>query len=352
MKAKEHLKEIERFDMPYLDRVNQMRLDRNERVSLWPEEVWSQMQKAISAESIMSYPELEPVYNKLSSILKVDRNQLLLSHGSDVGLKSIFEVYVNPGDEAISLAPSYAMYPVYAQMVGAKAVEIGFLEDLSLPFDRILRAISNRTRIVCLPNPNQPIERIFSDDELETILKLSIEKDFLVVVDEAYHYFYPETVLPKISKYGNLIVTRTFSKAFGLAGLRAGLLISNERIIFDLKKVKPISEINNVAAKLLEFFLDRMEIVQSYVREVELGRQVVIERAKDLGIPTHGKTGNSILLQLKDAEQVKSVVLKAKQKGYLIKGPFLPPATRHLRITLGPEEVMNKIMAIIERNLK
>lgn len=199
MKVKKYLERVVRFGIPYLNRLEMVRLDRNERTSRWPAEVWKEIQKAVSPEVIMSYPELDPAYDKLSSFLKVDRKKLLLSHGSDAGLKSIFEVYIGEGDEALSISPSYAMYPVYAGMVGAKPVEISFLEDLSLPFELILKAISDRTRIVCLPNPNQPIERVFTKEELETVFQLALKKDFLIVVDEAYHYFYPETVIVILS---------------------------------------------------------------------------------------------------------------------------------------------------------
>lgn len=351
MKAKKHLEEISRFDNPYLGRLDKTRLDRNERISAWPATIWKEMQKFISPEVIMSYPELDPVYEKLAAVLGIKRNSLLLSHGSDSGLKSVFEVFIAPGDEAVVLTPSYAMYPVYAKMAGAEAVEVGFQEDLSLPFERVLDAITSRTRIVCLPNPNQPIERVFTKEELKKIFELSTKKDFIVVIDEAYHYFYPESVIADIKEYPNLIVTRSFSKAFGLAGLRAGLLISNPEKIQSLRSVKPISEINSVAVRLIEFFLERMDLVEAYVEEVNKGRRVILERAAQLNMPTHGRTGNSILLQLQDADQVKMLVAKALEKGYLIKGPFPYPAVKHLRITLGPENIMIEIMDIIERSL-
>ena len=351
MLAKKHLQIIKRFDVPFLDRLGKLRCDRNEKASEWPDDVWLQMQSVITQAVIMSYPELEPLYKKLSSVLNVDQDCLLLSHGSDVALKTIFEVYIGQGDEALLISPSYAMYPIYAQMVGAKAVEVGFSDDLSMPFDSILNAITERTRIVCLPNPNQPIERVFSKEELMTIFELSQKKDFLVVIDEAYHYFYPETVIGLIDQCPNLIATRSFSKAFGMAGLRAGLIISNAQRIGDLKKVKPISEINGVAVKLIEFFLSRMDIIEDYVKEVKLGRKVVEDRARRLKIQTHGEAGNSILLQLRDADTVKSVVSAAAKEGLLLKGPFQYPAVRHLRITLGPGSLMNKAMDIIERSL-
>lgn len=351
MKIKKQLEDIARYDMLYLDRLSKIRLDRNERTFKWPQKVWREAKKVITPDVIMSYPELGPVYDKLAKVLNIRRGCMLLSHGSDVGLKSIFEVYINPGDEAIMLSPSYAMYPVYARIVGAKTVQISFLEDLTLPLERIIGAITSRTRILCLPNPNQPIERVFSKEELKRIFELSIKNDFLVIIDEAYHYFYPETAIPYIEENPNLIVTRSFSKAFGMAGLRAGLIISNESRIEELKKVKPISEINNAAAKLIEFFLGRMDVIYAYVRQVNQGREVVLRRSRKLKLPASGQAGNSVLLQLRDPEQVKAVVAKAKEEGILLKGPFEYPAVRHLRITLGPRHLMHSAMNIIERSL-
>ncbi|MCL4491449.1 MAG: aminotransferase class I/II-fold pyridoxal phosphate-dependent enzyme, partial [Nitrospirae bacterium] len=223
---------------------------------------------------------------------------------------------------------------------------------LSLPFDLVLKAITDRARIVCLPNPNQPVERIFTEAELEEIMGLSLEKDFLLVIDEAYHYFYDRSAVPYIRDHPNLIVTRTFSKAFGIAGLRAGLIISNEERISDLRKVKPISEINGVAVKVIEFFLDRMDIVKTHVAEVNRGREVVQKHAEALGIKTHGVTGNSILLRMKNIDEVSALVAAAREKGYLIKGSLPYPAEKCIRITLGYERYMEEIMSIMERSLR
>jgi histidinol-phosphate aminotransferase len=352
MKVKKHLSNIQRYDTAHLDRLKMVRLDRNERVNPWPVKVWHEIQSIITPELLMSYPEISSLYDKIAGHLNLSRQQLLLSHGSDVALKTIFETYIGHGDEAVLLNPSYAMYPVYAQMVDARAIEVSFLKDLSLPFEMVLNAITDRTRIVCLPNPNQPIERIFTRAELEEIMELALKKDFLLVIDEAYHYFYAGTVVDDIRRNTNLIVTRTFSKAFGIAGLRAGLIISSEERISDLKKVKPISEINGVAVKLIEFFLDRMDIIKNYINEVDKGREVIQKRASLLGIQTHGCTGNSILLQMSSVDEVNSLVITAKEEGYLIKGSLPYPAEKCIRITLGPEKYMEKIMDIIERSLQ
>jgi histidinol-phosphate aminotransferase len=351
MKIKEHLQPIKRYETAYPNRLGKVRLDRNERVSPWPEALWQEIQAAISPDVLMSYPEFGALYDKLAAHLQVKPEQLLLAHGSDAALKSIFEVYIGPQDEAVVLQPTYAMYPIYARMMGAEAVEVPFQADLSLPLSLIKTAITPRTRIVCLPNPNQPIERVFEAAELEEMADLALRHDFLLVVDEAYHYFYGESAIGKIEDNPNLMVTRSFSKAFGLAGLRAGLIIAKAERIADIKRVKPISEVNGVAVRLIDFFLDRMEVVAAYVAEVEQGRAYIKERAAGLGLATFGNTGNSILVRLKDAEQVRYVIGNCKDNGYLIKGGFPPPAESYIRITLGNEEYMRGAMDLIERYL-
>ncbi|SNB46997.1 histidinol-phosphate transaminase [Geobacter sp. DSM 9736] len=349
MKAKAYLDDINRFDSSHLDRLSMVRLDRNERVTAWEPEAWEAIRQVITPEVILSYPEFGPVYEKMAAHLDVKPHNLLLTHGSDIALRSIFDVYINAGDEAVMVTPTYAMYPVYAQIVGAKAVEVGFRKDLSLPFSDIRNAITERTRIVCLPNPNQPIERVFNPEEIEEAVHLSEMHDFLLVIDEAYFYFHPHTCVPLAMKHANVIVTRTFSKAFGLAGVRAGLIVADKSRIAEIKKVKPISEINHVAVKLIELLLDNIDWVDHYVEQVNAGREVVLKRAGAMGIQTHGESGNSILLKLNNEEQVRKIVSGAKEQGYLIKGPFEYPADHHVRITLGPPEIMERVMNILER---
>jgi histidinol-phosphate aminotransferase len=351
MEIKEHLKPIKRYETAYPNRLGKVRLDRNERISPWPEAVWREMQAAISPEVLMSYPEFGALYDKLAAHLQVKPEQLLLAHGSDAALKSIFEVYIRAQDEAVLLQPTYAMYPIYARMMGAEPIEVAFQADLSLPLGLIKAAITPRTRIVCLPNPNQPIERVFTASELEEMAGLALRHDFLLVVDEAYHYFHRESAVGRLKDNPNLIVTRSFSKAFGLAGLRAGLVIANPERIADLRRVKPISEVNGVAVSLINFFLDRMDVVEAYVAEVEGGRAYIKERAAGLGLATFGNTGNSILVKLRDAAQVANVTTKCKDNGYLIKGGFPQPAESYIRLTLGNEEYMRRAMDLLERYL-
>jgi histidinol-phosphate aminotransferase len=130
--------------------------------------------------------------------------------------------------------------------------------------------------------------------------------------------------------------------------LRAGLLISNAGVIENVKKVKPISEINGVAVAMITFMLKNFQYVQDYVAVIHKARVVVQSRARQLNIGTHGITGNSILLDLSNGQAVKGLVSFARSKGFLIKGPFEAPADHHLRISLGSEAMMHTVMDIVE----
>ncbi|MHC1791209.1 pyridoxal phosphate-dependent aminotransferase [Solidesulfovibrio sp.] len=351
MKAKAHLAAITRQETSHPDRLGKIRLDRNERAVPWPPEVYEAMLAAISQDVIMSYPEIAPVYDLLAAHLGLGKDCLLLSHASDAAIKAIFEVYVGPGDEAVILDPTYAMYPIYPLMYGAVPVPVSYEPDLTLPLEKILDAITPATRIVCLPNPNQPIERIFAPDEVAVLAERARRDDFLLLMDEAYHYFCPETSIGLVRDNPNVLVTRTFSKAFGLAGLRVGLTVACPQRIQELRRIKPINEINGVAAALLGYLLPRPELTAAFVAEVDRGRETLRARATARGIPMHGSTGNAALLEFADGDTVSRLVAACMKQGYLVKGPFARPIERHLRLTLSSPEHMHGLMDVIEEHL-
>jgi histidinol-phosphate aminotransferase len=349
--AKEHLSAIVRVDTAHPARQGKVRLDRNERPHPWPPDVWAEMHALITPELIQSYPALEPLYAALSEHFGLPRDHLLLSHASDAALKSIFEVYARPGDEAVILDPSYAMYPLYARMFGATPRPVPFAADLSLDFGRVLEAVGPATRLVCLPCPNQPVERMFSRAEIQEMLALAKQRDFLVVVDEAYAYFQPETAVDLIPGSEQLIVTRTFSKAFGLAGVRGGLLLARPERIAELRTIKPISEMNAVAAALARYLLGRMDVVRAFADEVAQGREAIRTRAAALGLDVHGRYGNSVLLGAPDPQTAKNMAKAAEAEGILVKCFADPLLQSHLRITLGPPAYMHRVMDALERSL-
>jgi len=259
-----------------------MRLDHNERTTPLPEKIVQEVWKTISPEELVAYPALEGLYRKLAKSLGVPREMLLLTSGSDTGIRMVFDTYVNPGDEVISLNPSYGMFAVYGDMFGAKKNFLEYNIDFSLPANRITDKINSKTKLVILADPNHTGTAMLQQDIISVIEKAA-KVGALVLVDEAYHYFYEKTMMGFISRFDNLIIARSLSKAFGIAALRVGYLVSREGNIQNLYKVKLTHDITSVSAKFTEYFLDYPAIAKEYVKDVNEGKEYLTREFSRIG---------------------------------------------------------------------
>ena len=227
VEPKKHLKNVSRsmpFDEP--TRLFKQRLDRNERNQAFSEEFIERVRKKITGELLMTYPETGRLYEKVAAHLGVDRDRVILSNGSEQTIKLVFETYIEPGDVVLLHNPGYAMYPVYSQLFQAKVVSQGHDIALRFDWDEYIKKISPETRMVVIENPNGFLGTPTPLDVQHMLIQRAWDYDALVLVDEAYFLFNDESVVDWVDQYNNLIVTRTFSKAFGLAGLRVGYLVS------------------------------------------------------------------------------------------------------------------------------
>jgi histidinol-phosphate aminotransferase len=345
IEPKKNISKLFRTPSAFESRIGKiMRCDRNERTIPFPEEHLKRILDSIGAEDVVAYPELEPFYVKLSNWLKVERSQVLLTSGSDTGIRAVFEVYVDEGDEIVILTPTYGMYAVYCEMFGGIRRDVIYNLDLSLPVQRITDTINAKTKLVAIANPNHT-GTVLTVEELSEVLSVARVNNALVLVDEAYFHFSDITMLPHINKFDNLIVLRTFSKAFGIAPLRVGLLVSNKEIISQLYKVKLTHEITSISAKFGEYLLDNIEIMDRYVSDVKSGIKYLLDEFKALGLTTPPTQTNFLYAELPERVDAKKVIDSLRQAGIHISGPFKKaPFKNHIRITVGPVDQMRLLM--------
>jgi len=346
IEPKKHIKKLYRTPPEFEERIGKIvRLDRNERTTPFPEEKLKEILESITPEEVVAYPQLDQFYNKMCEWLKVNRNQLLLTAGSDTGIRTVYEVYVGESDEVVMLTPTYGMYPVYCEMFGASKKEISYNEDFSLPIKRIIDAINQKTKLVIIANPNHTGTAIPERDLID-IVNAARDNNALVLIDEAYYHFYNGTILPYVNDVDNLIITRTFSKAFGIAPLRIGYLISNEEIISQLYKVKLTHEITCISARFGEYLLDHTEIMEEYVREVKAGIEYLTRELNKLEIDVPETCTNFLFAKLPSHIDATKVIELLKKKRYYINGPFSKvPIKGMVRITVGPVEQMRGFMS-------
>ena len=198
IEPKKNIRQLLRTPPTFGDRIGKViRLDRNERTVPFPERHLKRIWRNITPEDVVAYPELEPFYKKLSGWLGVARDEVLLFNGSDTGIRAVYEVYVEEGDEVLMFPPTYGMYLVYCRMFGGVVKEIFYNEDFTLPVEQILNAINHKTKLITVANPNHTGTTLEKSD-LIRILKAAKDKDAIVLVDEAYYHFCDETMVSYI----------------------------------------------------------------------------------------------------------------------------------------------------------
>jgi len=340
-----HLKNINRIRVSEgRDLVNGLRLDRNEKVDNWEKNILENVLNGKPECFLSTYPEISTLYEKLSKHLNVNKNKLLLTSGIDGSIKNILEVLCNPGSNIAVLSPTYAMYQVYSDIFRLNLFPIKYNEELYFSEKDIEKFLENSPDILFIPNPNQPIESCLSIEELKKIASKCYDKNCILVVDEAYHYFGADSSLPLLDDFDNVIVLRTFSKAFGMPSIRVGYTICNEKIMSIISKPRLAHELSSLSIAIAEYLLDNYDKVREYCDEIISSREFVKEELKKLGLKSHGYKGNYLLITFHNGTNVSEIVNKLYSEKIYVKGPWEKPWSRSITITIGPEKLMKKFI--------
>ena len=352
IKSKPLIKDMWRPNPDDSSRSDYFRFERNERTTLYTDKQFSDMLSKLSAYDFVVYGELEPFYKKVHEWLNVDRNKILLTSGSDAGIKAVYETFVNEGDEVLVSLPNYAMFSAYTSMFGGKEVSQFYDKDFTLDVAKFINKINLNTKLVIVSNPSHT-GTVLSENEMVQIVEKAKSNNSLVIIDEAYHHFYSQSMINNIDKFENLIISRTFSKAFGLASLRIGVLIACKKLIDEIYKVKLVHEITGVAAKIGIYMLDHMEIINHYVDSVNQGKNVIYKRLKNAGFEVLKSESNFVFFKTPDGLNTLELKQYMENNHILISGPFSKkPFDDHLRITIGDQKQMNMLCDTIDSYLE
>ena len=344
IEPKRRIAEIPPYTPPLEGRRGKTRLDFNENLKGCQQRVLDAI-RSITEEDISAYPEYSAVRGKMAKYLNIAENELILTNGSDEAIKLAIEAFVGEGDEVIIPSPTFPIFEFYAKVAGAKIREISYNEDLSFPINEVLERISNNTKLVVLVNPNNPTGTVVDTQDIERICKKAAKS--LVLIDEAYWQFSGSTFREKMSEYKNVAILQTFSKAFGLAGLRIGYIISNKTTISAIRKITPPYSVNAIALKAIEAASEDDIFVREYVNEVIQNRELTLKRLQELQIKTFPSSANFILANFGKSAQALNEFLKSK--GLLVRSMEKNPLLKGcLRITIGPLKSCNAFLKLIE----
>src|SRR3981081_4708432 len=211
--------------------------------------------RSLSAAALSLYPQREVGEGLVANFLGIAPEQVLLTNGMDEALSLLFTSYLGPNDELLFADPTFVMYPMLGEAIGAQVVRLQSGEDLALPVADFLARISPRTRVIAIANPNNPSGLAASRADLLKIAESA--PDAAVLIDEAYFEFCGAaltcgTMIPDLARHPNLFVARTFSKVYGLAGLRLGVLTGAAEQIDYLRRLSLPFNVNSVVLACLE----------------------------------------------------------------------------------------------------
>ena len=321
-----------------------MRLDFNENTVGCSARVLQRVRQ-ITLEDLARYPEREPIEKLAAHYLGIDAKNVLLTNGVDEAIHLLCEAYLEPGDEVLIVTPTFSMYEIYAAATGANVVRVQCVDDFRFPLTQLLHSIKPATRMIAVASPNNPTGTVATREQLLHIANAA--PDAALLVDEAYFEFHGQTVIHDIEAAGNLFVARTFSKAYGLAGLRIGLLAGPREQMPALRRVSSPYNVNAVALAALPVALEDREYVDRYVSQVRNGREQVGRALQTLGIPYWPSHANFLLLRV--GERHRDFVAAMRQRGILVRDRSADPGCDGcVRITVGNSAQTDKLIAAMK----
>lgn len=275
---------------------NRLWLDKNENPDPALAAVVREAIASLPPEAHFAYPDLATLYRKLARHVGVGIESLMLAAGSDGAIRAVFETFVSPGETVVLTAPTFAMYPIYCRIFGARAVAVEYRVSNAgptLPAEALIETIAReKPRLVCLPNPDSPTGTVFALAELERIVAAAGRAGAAMLLDEAYYPFHPETALPLIARHPHLIVARSTGKAWGMAGLRIGYAVADARVAAMMHKVRPMYEVGTFSAAVLERMLERHVDVTASVARLLAGKRAFLDAMEALGFRVLRGAGN------------------------------------------------------------
>jgi histidinol-phosphate aminotransferase len=333
------------YSPPAEGRGDKLRLDFNENTVGCSPRVIEFLKQRLDANRLATYPEYSEAKPELAAFFGVAPDQMLLTNGTDEAIQVLVNTYVDDGDDVIVLTPSYAMYRFYAEVAGAHIREIPYRPGtLAFPLEELLEAIESTTRLVLISNPNNPTGSAVSPEGVEQILEKS--PSTAILVDEAYYEFCGVTGLRRLNDYPNLFVSRTFSKIYGMAGMRLGCLFSQGANLAYVHKAQSPYSVNMLAALAAREAVRDTEYIRRYVTEVLAARELVYVGLEKLEVPYYESQGNFVLMKIGERsievrDRLRAAGVLVRDRSYEIPGC--------VRVTIGTRDQMRRFLAELEK---
>lgn len=345
MNLKQSVRKLSKYQPPLDGRRNfdGLRLDFNER-TIGPGPKLTEALVNLGKLDIGIYPEYDGILEQMiTDYLKIEKDQICLFNGSDLALSHIFRTVLSPNDKLILPSPSFPMFDQYGALCEAEIIRpIYSGAKLAFPEAEFYAQLRKGARLAVICNPNNPTGGWVEADLIEKWVREFPQTYFMV--DEAYAEFSGISVANLTAELPNLIVTRTFSKAFGLAGVRIGYSITNKELAETLRKVTSPYEVNVYAYELAKAALADLDYVNTYIREVMDKAKPAVEAFFTAhNITFYPSVANYVLFKPDNADELEKIM---KTKGFLLRAQNKPGLEGTIRLTIGSNEQMTKFLEV------
>jgi histidinol-phosphate aminotransferase len=322
-----------------------LRLDLNENTSGCSPRVLARL-RSLTAKEIALYPPREPGEKLTAEFLGIQPGETLLTNGADEGIDLLCRAYLDHDDEMVVVTPAFTMYELFCQSTGARSVRVPAGPEFSFPVEEVLKAITQRSRLIVITNPNNPTGVAARRHEILRVIEAAPHA--AVLVDEAYFDFHGQTLMDRIGRIPNLFVVRTFSKAYGLAGMRIGILAGAEEQISVIRRIPSPYNLNVFALECLAEALADRDWVQTYVNNVRQGREALRRELSALGVRSWPSETNFVLADF--GEQGEALLAAMAAGGIALRPRADLPG--YLRITIGTPAEMERLITTLRQVLR
>lgn len=326
------------------ERKDYLRLDLNENPGGLPQEFINDILRKVTPQFVAQYPETKHFSEILATYLNTDIDHLCLVNGSAEGIRYIIQAFTSPGGRIVGVVPSYFMFQVYSEMYERQFVKVCYNDDLTMDVNNIVSAMTDDTQLLILLNPNNPMGNVYSKKDFEMILAQAKKKQITILIDEAYHYFYPETFIEYALSTNHIFITRTFSKLFSMAGCRLGYVVGWPDGIKLVQKLCTPHNTNAFAMAIAEAIITTPHIVDDLICRFNEGRNYLINELEANNYPYKGEAGNFIFIKPKH-DAIRIVERMKREEGILIKSyPNVGRFGTCLRVSIGEKIYMERFI--------
>ena len=352
IKVKDYILKMPTYAPPWtnIDRQAYIRMDLNENTQGLPEHVKLALQELLNSGRVSMYPDYGGFMEKLADYSGQKPENLMVTNGSDQAIEIILRTFLGSGDTIVMAVPGFPMFAQIAGVIGAyiHGVPYKFTPELHFPYDDFIKAVNSKTSLIALINPDNPVGASISLGQIKKILDRF--PDISVIVDEAYFEFTGISALHYLADYSNLIITRTFSKAYAMAGLRFGYIIAHPQLIAQFHKIRGPFDVNTCALTAAQAQISQPQEWQNFVHQtMKVSKPLILNFFNQNKIDYINGPAHFMLVRPPDRDQAVAFL---KHKGILVRPMVATRIKDTFRMNVGTFEETKKFMKVYQDYLK